>query len=636
MNLFSQLIHVPKATVILGNQKGALAHMARDQVIAGGHTSRLVMFDPSDPEFVCGYNPLKANGLAIATHAKAVREAIRAAWGQSSFDVTAQLARFLFLSLYLARELELTLLEALRVMQPGSSLRRQLLPRLHNVHVRETLAYYDALPERRQEELAASTLARLESFILDPSIRRILTAQQRCLDLAQVLDHRRILIVNFEQYRPFRPDDCKLLSRLLINDLLGHVFERPPHKRTPVFLILDEAQTWLTEDLCSMLELGRELGFCVILAHQHPEQFLLEDGNTRLRDSVRDNVRTRVVFGGHSVATLRDLTPELLIDQYDPWTVKDEIRAPVFAPVESTRTSLTVSASLSRSRGISFPESETVTESQARTRTRSTGLAVGDHHAHGRSQARGVGFSSSWSRASSHATIQATGLAQASLQGMSTTDGEGTSLMSDGSTVLAYNATQSSGAHAAQARTASRMESVADSQGESQGEAESFSEAEAVHEMEGQSRTWQQGESEGQTDGSSRARSRGVTPSHGEEEGRSVSKSTAPFYEYEEREVVSSRTFLPEQEFLTLGLQKIREQPNRHFVIKVPGKPAVFARSPDYEPPALSSTQRIRARQRIFSLPCYARVEEIEEEEREQLGQFEQPATKKKRLVTKE
>ena len=37
--------------------------------------------------------------LPVATHAKAVREAVRSAWGQSSFDATPQLARLLYLSI---------------------------------------------------------------------------------------------------------------------------------------------------------------------------------------------------------------------------------------------------------------------------------------------------------------------------------------------------------------------------------------------------------------------------------------------------------------------------------------------------------------------------------------------------------
>src|SRR5437867_2894696 len=38
------------------------------------------------------------------------------------------------------------------------------------------------------DELLASTLARLKSFVLDPTIRRIITQQAHSLDLAQVIE----------------------------------------------------------------------------------------------------------------------------------------------------------------------------------------------------------------------------------------------------------------------------------------------------------------------------------------------------------------------------------------------------------------------------------------------------------------
>jgi len=58
LGIFRRLARDPRATIVLVNPKGALARMARDAMIADGESSRLVWFDPGDPEFVMGYNPL--------------------------------------------------------------------------------------------------------------------------------------------------------------------------------------------------------------------------------------------------------------------------------------------------------------------------------------------------------------------------------------------------------------------------------------------------------------------------------------------------------------------------------------------------------------------------------------------------
>src|SRR5580658_2225203 len=93
LHLFQEMCRIPKATVILMNPKGSLARNARDWALGHGFTKRLVWFDPGDQNAMIGYNPLSANSLPVAAHAKAVRESIRSAWGQSTFDATPQLAR---------------------------------------------------------------------------------------------------------------------------------------------------------------------------------------------------------------------------------------------------------------------------------------------------------------------------------------------------------------------------------------------------------------------------------------------------------------------------------------------------------------------------------------------------------------
>ena len=121
--LFECLCRIPRATVVLMNPKGGLARMARDYVLSHGLTKRLVWFDPGDPDTAISYNPLWPNGLAVAAHAKAVRESIRSAWGQANLDQTPQLARLLYLSLGVCRALELTIADAVQLLRSGAARR---------------------------------------------------------------------------------------------------------------------------------------------------------------------------------------------------------------------------------------------------------------------------------------------------------------------------------------------------------------------------------------------------------------------------------------------------------------------------------------------------------------------------------
>src|SRR5437660_1394915 len=86
--IFQHLCRDPNATIVLINPKGGLARMARDWTISHGQGKRLVWFDPGDPQAVMGYNPLSPSSSSVATQSERVREAIRSAWGQGSFDQT--------------------------------------------------------------------------------------------------------------------------------------------------------------------------------------------------------------------------------------------------------------------------------------------------------------------------------------------------------------------------------------------------------------------------------------------------------------------------------------------------------------------------------------------------------------------
>jgi hypothetical protein len=512
-----------------------------------------VLFDPGEERVTIGYNPLAPNGLAVATHAKAVREAIRAGWGQASFDQTAQLARLLFLVLAVARELGLTLVDAVQLIRPRSALRRRSLRDLSCGPLRDALAYFDSLSESRQEELAASTLARLEPFAFDEVIRRIVVQQKRALRLDEVIEGRKILLINLEQFRPLRTDDVKLLGRLLVNDILAHVFARPKGRRSPVYLFLDEVQTIATQDLTTTLDQGRELGLHCLMAHQFPDQLLEEDQSGRLRSSVMNCARTKILFGGLSVAALEELAKEFFTDEFDPYAIKDEIRHLELEPIESRR--LIVGGSLS------FGQSSST----------STGESNSQSYQKGWSHSEGESHSSSSSVTSGSSTSDFSG------------SGMGTIVSPDGNVIQTLNDTSGSGETFTESST------------------ETFGTTRSEVNSESESRGTQFGEQRGR--------------SKGKNFGLSINGTWVPFYEYRKRQVVTSRTFVTEEEFLTVALQKLHLQPKGHFALKVPGKRAAFLRAPRVIEPWLSERSRERALSYILSQPYYSSPEQIAQEE---------------------
>lgn len=273
--LFQELAWIPDVSVISMTCKGDYADKCEDWAIAHGLTKNLIRFKPGHRPI--GLNPLKKNGWPAERAAKMARTAFSASRGEHSFDQMPQLARLLFLVLAIAFEQELSLLEAARLLRPGKSLfRKSMLRVIESEFLRESLAWFDGLNDaRRQEELSASTVGRLENFISDPTIRKTLTETECCLDIHDVIRNHKKLIVDCCFYDPLVPDDAKTMLRLVLNVILAEKFATPKEERSLTVLLLDEAPQYSTMDLAAALELGRELQLGVVVASQFPSQYKL-------------------------------------------------------------------------------------------------------------------------------------------------------------------------------------------------------------------------------------------------------------------------------------------------------------------------------------------------------------------------
>jgi len=679
-HIATDLAQDPNATIILMNPKGSFGRDTRDDLIKMGMTDRLVVLDPNDHMrgISIGYDFLRPNGLPVAVHAKAVREVLRAGFGQANFDNTAQLARWLYLSICASRSLNLTLVEALQILYPNSPIRKALLPRIEDPFVKGALTYLDSLDEGRQDQLLAPTIARLEAFVTDETIRHIIGQQRHSIDISDVIANKQVLIVNLEQNRPLRFDDVKLLGRLIVNDVIAKVFERDPRQaHHPVYLLIDEVQTFLTADLCRILDQGHEVGLHLLVAHQYMKQLDLEDGNDILRESVLNDASVKIVFRLNSTADAKFFGRELFFGQFSPWMVKDEITGLELEPVEETRASRTRGRSASRGRGLAMPQSIAEGESEAATHSESSGESFGEQKTRGVSTTRGRshtvansiahteansvahtemnGSAHTRMASASHITGhgQAFGTMDAHGAGSVVADSIGTTMSGDPSAPFAgppdvlttsnqhlvsnsandvhadsfsESELEADGVSYSEADTESHAEAdtVSHTEADTAGhtEADSVSESETETESEGESHTHSEETSESITQGRNRTVTKGVTPSVSEGESWTESETAQPYTSYIKHRVVTSRTFLPEEEQVTLVAQKIYNLPKGHFVLKLPTKPAIFVRAPIVPNPQLTDEEREAALGRIYAQPIYTPVMEIEAEERERIQQI--------------
>jgi hypothetical protein len=559
--------------IVLIDPKGDLYRQARDWAITNGFQKRLVLFDLSS-DVLPGYNPLRQNGLRIDLQAQWVRQSIRSAWGSSTFDTTPLLARMLYLCLYTARALEVSLQEALDVLRPSPALRQRALTRIKDPFMHNALLAYDNLSDRLKAEQSNSTVSRLEMFLCDDTVRQVICSPTS-IDTEQVLSERKIWLINAAKCQPVLEDQIKLLLRFICNDILSHVYkghgEGRFNENNPVYFLADEFQNAATSEMATALDEGRGIGFHCILAHQHLSQLADEDKSGYLLQSCMNDARTKIIFGGLDHKDLEVFANNLLLQHFNPRAIKHIQRSPVFAPVESVRrvptnntskaynksvtenfseansTSHSVEHSISRGRSVADSIADTVGENESYTLGRNfsttdshnwgTSEAVSGAHTTGTavSHGRSRGRSTSDGSTDSYGTTTAAGWSQGEGHHSATSTGEGESMLpprddllaSDGPVVgmsIHTGTTEghssfsgASGMHGSSTGHATnRMQSTSEAEIDGTAFSSADTEGWSRGRSEGHGVAETQGESEAWTRGTNRSTTRGNTITHSE------------------------------------------------------------------------------------------------------------------------
>jgi CxxC-x17-CxxC domain-containing protein len=156
-------------------------------------------------------------------------------------------------------------------------------------------------PDRFREEAVAPIQNKVGQFISNPLIRNIIGQVKSSIDMREIMDKGKILIVNLSKGK-IGEDASQLLGALIITKLqlaaMGRV-DVPEKMRKDFYLYVDEFQNFATEAFANILSEARKYRLCLILAHQYIAQLdeMTDKGKTtKVRDAVFGNVGTIIGF----------------------------------------------------------------------------------------------------------------------------------------------------------------------------------------------------------------------------------------------------------------------------------------------------------------------------------------------------
>lgn len=156
---------------------------------------------------------------------------------------------------------------------------------------------FSRYPDKFQAEAIAPIQNKIGQFLSSSLVRNIVSQTKSSIDLREVMDKKKILIINLAKGR-IGEDYSALLGAMMITKIQLAAMARvdiPESEREDFYLYVDEFQNFATESFANILSEARKYRLNLTIAHQYIGQ-LATDQNTVVRDAVFGNVGTIITF----------------------------------------------------------------------------------------------------------------------------------------------------------------------------------------------------------------------------------------------------------------------------------------------------------------------------------------------------
>ncbi|WP_141505068.1 TraM recognition domain-containing protein [Paenibacillus luteus] len=230
-----------------------------------------------------------------------------------------------------------TYADILEIVRPiNKALRQQYLKQITDPGIRNDLAEFAEMfedpklaPQARQYYKGLNTY--LKKLTGNKHMRRMLCSKST-VNLKDIFDNGHVLLITTDY--PELLDLGFVLGRLMINLIQTETFNRAGipdeirDKLPPMAMYVDEAQNYVSEAFAEIFVMARKAGMMMNIFHQGLAQ--LRRISELLEQSIFDNARQKVIFGGTNIEDCKMLSDK--IGQY--WEHLTTTSQAVFNPLQ--------------------------------------------------------------------------------------------------------------------------------------------------------------------------------------------------------------------------------------------------------------------------------------------------------------
>jgi hypothetical protein len=251
----------------------------------------VIYFNPADTDFPIAFNPMEVTDPKLKTHTVSeligVLKRMFESWGPR----LEYILRYSLLALL--DYPNATMLDITRILT-DKRFRNEVLQHVQDPVVRNFWTVeFASWNDKFAAEAVAPVLNKVGAFTANPLVRNIIGQPKSSFNIRQIMDERKVLIVNLSRGL-VGEDNASLLGALLVTKIQLAAMSRadiPAEQREPFYLYVDEFQNFATDSFATILSEARKYGLNLTVANQYIAQMPQE-----VKDAVFGNVGSIVAF----------------------------------------------------------------------------------------------------------------------------------------------------------------------------------------------------------------------------------------------------------------------------------------------------------------------------------------------------
>ncbi len=209
---------------------------------------------------------------------------------------------------------ESTLLDIMRILV-DKDFRAKIVYKIEDPIIKAFwLNEFEGYGEKMQAEAVAPIQNKVGQFTSSPLIRNIIGQKKSSFNIREVMDERKILIMNLSK-GAVGEGGAQLLGAMMVTKMQMAAMSRvdiPQEERKDFFAYIDEFQNFSTDSFAEILSEARKYRLSLILAHQYIDQL-----PETVQSAVFGNVGTTVMFrigAGDAERFEKEVSPVLTVE----------------------------------------------------------------------------------------------------------------------------------------------------------------------------------------------------------------------------------------------------------------------------------------------------------------------------------